>query len=152
MNNSFAPGRSNAQIPPGPRDQYFYSTVAASIAPAASATPVINISADSDFYCTALTYFADVAGAVQTDSTRVIPLVTIQITDTGSGRQLLDRAQPLGAIFGDGTNPYRLINPRLFQRSTSIQVQLTNYSAATTYANLYVVFHGFKLYGVYPGN
>lgn len=148
-NQAFAPNRANAEIPPGPRDQYFYSCAVATIAPAGVATPTIGISADSDFYCTALTYFADIAGAVQTDSTRVIPLITVQITDTGSGRQLLDRAQPLGAIFGDGTEPYRLISPRLFQRSTSIQVQLANYSAGTTYVNLFVVFHGFKLYGVY---
>lgn len=148
-NRAFAPGRSDSAIPPGPRDQYFYSAYVASLASGASATPVIQVSADSDFYCTALTYFADVAGAAQTDSTRVIPVATLLITDTGSGRQLMDRAQPFGAIFGDGTNPYRLISPRLFQRSTSIQCQIANYSAGTTYANLYVVFHGFKLYGVY---
>lgn len=144
---AFHPIAQHSRIPPGPRDYFVYSVEQTSIVAAATANLNVQISADSDFWWTGFSYFADIAGAVQTDSTRVIPLVTLQITDTGSGRQLFNVATPLGAISGHGSELYRLIHPRFFARSTTIQCALENYSAATTYANLYIAFVGFKIFG-----
>lgn len=144
----FAPSQRNPVIEPGPRDFYAYPLLFASVAFGATANGTINIEADSNFYCTSLAYMVDIAGAVQTDSTRVIPLMTVLITDSGSGRQLTNGALPINTIFGEADNPARFVHPRLFQRTTSIGVQVTNYSAATTYTNLYLVFTGFKVYGV----
>lgn len=144
----FAPGQQFQGIEPGPRDFYVYRALFTALGVAGQQNQNINIEADSNFYLTALTYFADLAGAAQTDSTRVIPLVTVQATDSGSGRNLFNGAVPVSAVFGQGDRPARLVHPRLFQRTTSIAIQVVNFSAATTYTNLYLCFIGFKVYGV----
>lgn len=144
----FAPSMVNPQIDPGSRDWYSYQIEFASIAPTIVSNGTINIEADSNFYLTQLSYMVDLAAAALTEATRIIPLVTVLITDSGSGRQLMNAAVPITTIFGEGDRPARLVHPRLFQRTTSIAVQVTNYSAATTYTNLHLVFIGFKVYGV----
>jgi hypothetical protein len=146
MEPIFAPGAVRQIIPPGQRDFFVYPAEFGSIAAAANATVNINISADSDFYLTALTLFATLAGAAQTDASQVAPQLLYQITDTGSGRQLFNGSLPAWSIAGDGKRPFRLIHPRLFRRSTTIQVVATNFSAAETYTRSWLNFVGFKLY------
>ena len=127
------------------KDFYVYSANVASIASGANATSNINIEADSDFELQKLTVFADIAAAAQTASTRVLPLVTLQITDTGSGRQLFSDSIPIPLIFGDGNLPFILPNPRRFASNSVIQLSFTNYDAASTY-QLYLGFVGVKTY------
>ncbi|MGE0294715.1 MAG: hypothetical protein AB7P97_20380 [Hyphomonadaceae bacterium] len=142
----FAPGQIRQSIPPGQRDFFIYPAEFGSIAAAANATVNIAISADSDFYLTALTLFATLAGAAQTEATQVAPQLLYQIVDTGSGRQLFNSSVPAWSIAGDGKRPFRLIHPRLFKRSTTINVTATNFSAAETYSRSWLNFVGFKLY------
>jgi len=126
-------------------DLTYYQTTVASIAPAASTPSQINIDAGTDFYWVATTYQTDLAGAAQTESGVVIPLVTVVITDTGSQRQLMNAAVPLTCVAGPGERPYRNILPRLFRANSIITFNWTNYSAATTYTSLYWIMHGFRL-------
>jgi hypothetical protein len=127
-------------------DLTFYQTLVTALAPATSAPSQINIDAGTDFYWVATTYQADIAGAAQEESTIVQPLVTVVITDTGSQRQLMNAAVPITAIAGPGERPYRLILPRLFRANSIIQFNWTSYVAVgTTYANLYMILHGFRL-------
>lgn len=126
-------------------DLTYYQTLVASLAAAASTPSQINIDAGTDFYWVATTYQVDEAGADTDESTIVIPLVTVVITDTGSQRQLMNAAVPLPCIAGPGERPYRLILPRLFRANSIITFNWTNYSAATTYTNLYAIMHGFRL-------
>ena len=105
----------------------------------------IEIQADSDFVWQKATYFADLAGAVQTFNTRVIPLVTVQLIDTGSGRNLFELAAPIPSMFGIGELPFVLPIPRLFFARSTIQVQISNFSAATAYG-LRLSFIGYKAY------
>lgn len=128
------------------RDFYIYEAEALAIAPAGSANDIINIEADSDFILQKLTYEADIAAATQTDSTRVVPLVTVQLIDSGSGRQLMQNPIPIPSTFGTGQLPFILPNPRKFLRNSTIQVAFTNFSAATTY-NIRLAFLGYKIYG-----
>jgi hypothetical protein len=101
------------------------------------------IQADSYFKVIKLSHFTDIAGGVQTESTRVIPLVTIQLTDTGAGRNLFSTPTPMGAVMGDGRLPFILPIVRVFQPSATLSIVLTNYSAATTY-NIRLAFIGIK--------
>ena len=142
----FAPGSVRQTIPPGNRDFFVYPASLGSLAAGATNTVNISISADSDFYLTALTFMSTLAGAAQTVSSQVLPQISVQIVDTGSGRQLFNVAMPIYAIAGIGREPFRLIHPRLFKRSTTIQVQATNTSAAETYTATFLNFIGFKLY------
>ena len=129
------------------RDFFTYESEALALAPAASANDIINIEADSDFILQKLTFEADIAAATQTDSTRVVPLVTVQLIDSGSGRQMMQNPIPIPSIFGTGQLPLILPNPRKFLRNTTIQVAYTNFSAATTY-NVRLAFIGYKIYNV----
>src|SRR3990170_4799346 len=115
------------------------------IAPGAQQTFNINIQADADFRILAGTFFADLAGAAQVDSTRVLPLVTVLLTDTGSGRHFMDRPVPITEICGTGELPFPWPQPKIMRARSTLQVQAFNFSAATTYS-LSVAFIGVKLY------
>jgi hypothetical protein len=147
---AFHPGAQHSVIPDGPRDYFIYTVNLGSLAAAATANVNAAISADSDFWLTGLSYQSDLAGAALTDSTRQIPLITLQITDTGSGRQLFSAVTPINNIAGEGGTPYRLIHPRFFARSTTIQLAAVNYSAATTYTNTFISLLGFKIFANIP--
>lgn len=127
-------------------DLTYYTTLVQALAPAATLPSQINIDAGTDFYWVATTYQVDITGAAQTESSIVIPLVTLIITDTGSQRQLMNMATPLTNIAGPGERPYRLILPRLFRANSIIQFNWTSYVASgTTYSNIYLTMHGFRL-------
>jgi len=128
------------------RDFYTYEAEALLIAPGGSANDVINIEADSDFIMQKLSFQADNAGGAFTDSTRLIPNVSVQLVDTGSGRQLMQNPIPIPSIFGWGELPFVLDNPRKFLRNSTIQVAFTNFDAAVTY-NIRLAFIGYKIYG-----
>jgi hypothetical protein len=128
----------------GNKDFFWYSTRITSLAAAASTSSSILLDADADFYMVAMTYQADIAGAVVTQETNPIPLVTVLITDSGSGYALSNNPIPVGALMGDGKMPYRLIRPRVFAAQAQVQFAYTNYSNATTY-NLTLVLHGYKV-------
>lgn len=122
---------------------YVHQASFAGLAAAAQATTEIKIEADSDFYVYKLVYFADLAAAAQTDSTRVIPLVNVLVTDGGSDRQLMRQPVPVPSIFGTGEIPFILPSPHVFRASSTLSVAVTNFSAAQTY-NLVLSFVGFK--------
>lgn len=131
----------------GGEDYFWYAnrvTGLSSVAP--NATGIINIDADSDFYCVAISYQADIAGALQTESTWVIPLVTLQINDTGSGKSLSNVPLPLGSMAGDGKRPYRLPRPRVFLSNATVQFNWQSFVVAGTTYNITLVLHGFKVY------
>ena len=130
-------------------DYFWYTHTAvsglSSVAP--TATQFINLDADSDFYCVALSYAASIADAVLTESTNVLPLVRVQITDTSTGKALMNSPLPLYAMMGDGKRPYRLARPRVFLANGTIQLAFTSFvAAATTYSDLQIIFHGYKVY------
>lgn len=131
-------------------DYFWYTHTAlstlASTAP--NATALINIDADSDFYCVALSYQAAISSnAALTESGNIIPLVTLQLTDTGSGKSLMNAPVSLAAIAGDGKRPYRLVRPRVFMANATVQLTFASFVAAgTTYSTLQVILHGYKVY------
>jgi hypothetical protein len=128
------------------RDFYVYEAETIAIAVGASTNDTISIEADSDFILQKLTYAADIAGATQTESSRLVPNVLLQITDTGSGRQLMQDPIPIPSFFGVGMLPFILPNPRLFMRNSTIQVAFTSYEAAVT-PDVRLAFIGYKVYG-----
>ena len=129
------------------RDFYVYESEAIPVVSGQNVTDTINIEADSDFMLQKLTYFADIGTGLQTAETRVLPLVTVQLTDTGSGRQLMQNPIPIPALFGTGELPYIIPNPRKFLRNSTIQINYINYAVAPpTDYNIRLAFHGYKIY------
>jgi hypothetical protein len=137
-----------ASLMTGRKDTYTY-VANATIAHGTNTTTTIQIEADAHFVLQKLVQFSDIALAVQTDSSRVLPLVTLLIQDTGSGRQLMQNPIAIPEMFGHGELPFVLSNPRLFMRNSTIQLTWANYSAATDY-NLRLGFIGLKVYPI-PG-
>lgn len=124
---------------------YTYQVNALAIAPAGVATPTFQIEANSDFHLYKMNYFADIAAAAQTDGTRVIPLVTLLINDSGTGQNLMSAAVPIPSIMGTGSLPFILPYPRKLSANSTIQLTLTNFDAAVTY-NIRLSFIGVKEY------
>lgn len=127
------------------RDFFVYDIDFLAIAPGATSNGQIQIQADSDFELQKLTQFSDIAVADQTESTRVLPLVTIQVTDTGTGRQMFNAPVPIAALFGDGRIPFILPTAKIFTQNASVAFTLSNYSAATTY-NVRLQLIGAKIF------
>lgn len=117
----------------------------ASIAAAASTTNTILFDNDSVFEWTKITAVADLAGAAQTNSTIVIPLVTVQIQDTGQGAYYSNAPVPLLSYAGSWGLPYVLPAPQFIAPNATLQFTWNNYSAGTTYLNLRLQLHGFKI-------
>lgn len=144
--DSYAPNSPNPYIVPGPRDWYSYpQRVAIAGAVGAVAGAAYQIEADSYFYLNALAYMADIALGPATHATNVIPLVNVQIFDSGSGRNLMAGQVPLNCVAAElGGSPFRLAKPRRFAPTAQIQVTFTNYSANAY--NISLVLLGFKVY------
>lgn len=105
----------------------------------------IQIQADSAFKWTKATYYADIGGAVFTESARPIPQVSIQIQDTGSSRVLFNNAVPVPNVFGTGQLPFILPVPYVFRPRSAMQLTVQNFSAASAY-NLRLSFIGSKIF------
>lgn len=125
---------------------YIYTFSLDTLAAAAIDTDVINIENDSQFVWTKTSYFADIAGAAQTNDTRVIPLIQCQFTDSGSARQFFDEPQPINNIAGQGNIPMILPAPFIFSNNANISGSFSNYSAATDYANFKISLIGYRVY------
>lgn len=115
------------------------------IAPAASQSASFTIQAEADFLLSKLTMTADIVGAAITDSSAPIPLCTLLIQDTGSGRQLSNVPVPLSNMFGSGKLPFILPRQRVFLARSVVNLTLLNFSAATTY-NVKLSFVGEKAF------
>lgn len=129
------------------QDFYVYNAYQASLAAAASQDLTIRIEADSAFELQKLTFYCD-AGAIMTASDRVIPQMSIQITDQGSGRQLFNQAVPVSTIFGTAELPFILPVTKFFKPNSLVTLSLANFSSATTYSNIYANLIGKKLFNI----
>lgn len=126
-------------------DFFVYETDFSGLAAAASASNSFTVQQEADFILTKINVTADIAGGAITESTRIIPLVTVLINDTGSGRNLMSQAIPIPNLFGSGGLPFILPRQRIFVASSVVNVTVSNYSAGTTY-NLRLSFIGEKAF------
>ena len=127
------------------KEFFVYSAAFAAIAPGVTSPGQIAVQADADFEVQKLTFTSDVGGAAQTASGLSIPKCNILITDTGSGRNLMNKTIDLMLLFGSAQNPFILSVPKILRANTIVSLALTNYSAAETY-NLQIALIGAKLY------
>lgn len=137
------------QNAPQRRQEYFaYSTGRlAAIAVGATVNTQILIQADADFLIEKLTYYADLAGVAQTSGARIVPNVTVLITASSSGVQIMNNPVPIPAMFGTGDLPFILPTPRLLGANSQLQIQLVSFEAAVT-PLITLNFHGRKIYAL----
>lgn len=142
-------------------EEHYIYQIELAIANAAAVGTVIrggiNIGQESDFICTRVT------SSTRVDATGIpVPPGTgwgadasgvndapfeMLIRNGGSDRQLSN--EPVDAFAAYGTNgglPGIWSKPRLFQRSTRLQLELTLLKVAAAASTARVLFHGFKIY------
>lgn len=143
------PGQMTRNAPRAPgyvgADFYCYTVEILNLAAGGNGSGSFTVENDAAFELNKLTFLADLDGAAQTDSGRVIPLVNVLITATSSGRQLMNQAAPVAALFGDGRIPFILPRAKIFSPNSKVSISATNFSSATSY-DLRLVFIGQKLY------
>jgi hypothetical protein len=139
---------SQSNIPPVQywEDFAVYEIDSGSIANGVTNVVNLSIQQDSAFKWMKSCVFADLAGAPQLQSSQVIPLATLQITDLGSGRNLFSIPSPIGNVFGLMGNPLILPIPRRFKPFSQIQFTFANFSAGTTYSNIRLSLIGTKIF------
>lgn len=120
-----------------------------------SAVPVqgnIAIAADADFvWLQTAAYVLIAANTGTTYYTELLPNINLVVTDTSSGRSLMNQAVPISSMAGSGRYPYSIPNPRLFAAKTLVNFAATNLDPANTY-NLYITMIGVKVFDLGPSS
>lgn len=141
------------------RDFYIYEAHA-TVTASGTGTDTIQIEADSNFILEKMVHWTTVSGLAPnlstattilftgglTDQQIIQPNMLVQITDTGSGRNLMSNPIPIPSTFGSGKLPFILPHPRIFLRNTTIQISFTNADTVNGYVTR-LAFIGYKVYG-----
>lgn len=114
------------------------------LASAPGQTAGVTISDDGDFIITAIT-----ASVTAVDNVTFLPdgqwPFTVEMTDTGAGRQISDKAIHMQSFAGTARQPKELDRPKFLERSTTLSLRVANLSAVAY--NVRLSFHGVKLFG-----
>ena len=117
----------------------------AGLAAGAAAQISFNIAGDSDFFWTKFTGIAFTTGN-EAGSLTSIPAVSLLLTNTTTGRQYSSNAVPIASMMGSGQLPFILPQITLWQKKSTIQIQLQNLSSDTLYTNVQLTFLGIKAF------
>jgi len=123
-----------------------FSNLAILVGTAANNLP---IQADADFEWTHGVYEFDLAATSTTFATRFIPNMTLQISDSGSGRFITSAAVPVPSLFGPSDRPRALPITKVFSANSNVVFTAVNFDAAVATGNLRLSLLGWKLY-YYP--
>jgi len=125
---------------------FVYVVTFLAVAPAATPTQVVNIDSSAEFFWIKGAYMCDVAGAAQTDATRIVPNVDVQIQLGGADKFLVQGATPIPSVFGTGQEPFVWSFPQKLIRSSVVTFTLASREAAIT-LNIRLALIGWKDYG-----
>ncbi len=129
------------------RDYFTYEMVTtAALAPAGTVPLSVSIDTDSDFFWTKGCVFVDVGNAGTTESAKIVPDMTILITDGTTGRAMSNVPVAVPNLFGSAQLPFILPVAKYFGARSLIQVTLNNVSGAVTYSSVRLSFHGIKAF------
>lgn len=153
LQDMIASGQVSAQYT---EDFYIYLANIGNLTDASGSTPSatvnIQIQADSSFEWIMSTVYGNEHGATEPFGDGVLLPITVQITDSGAGRQLFSAPVPITMFCGNGKQPFILPVPKLFMAMSNIQVVATNFDTAQQYDNINLAFIGRKLWNVTPIN
>ena len=116
------------------------------IAPAGQAQQNIQIQGDSKFEWMKTTVFAILHGGTPPAQSTDVPQLNVFLSDTGSGRNLMNAPLALSSIAGNGQEPYILGVTRIFQPNSTVQCTVTSTDPLSTWDGVQVVLHGRKIF------
>lgn len=123
----------------------YESDIPVALNAAAGQALTFNIAGDSDFFWTKFSCFALVGGTGTTYGNAQQPAVTMLLINTTTGRQYSSNAVPLPNMAGDGKLPFILPQITLWEKKSTIQIQLQNVGSLN-YSNLFLSFMGIKAF------
>jgi hypothetical protein len=104
-----------------------YTVPATALAAATDGTATLRIESATDFYWFQSTYQCEVTvPAAITESTRIIPLIDVQMNVSGADRNLFQEPAPIETVFGTGLNPYVLPAPMVLLANSEVRFEFTN--------------------------
>jgi len=114
---------------------------------ASSGAQNIQFDNNSTFLWLRATFSCDISAAEFTVSSQPVPLITLNITDTGNGMSFMNGPIPVYEIAGlSGSLPYILPTPQFIQPNASYSFQFANYDAAVNYTNVRYQLHGYRIF------
>ena len=127
-----------------PRDFFVYSVDFLSIAAAGgTGTETFTVQNDSDFLIVAVNGVATDPAAEET--LRATSALTIQFVDSGSGRQLQNRAQGYNNVVGTAQLPAYWPFPKFVDRASDFTTTIVNNDTANA-TRVRLSFLGFKIF------
>ena len=110
------------------------------LAAAASATQPLTFQSNSYFEAWKLTFFATLDGATQPNLDNIQVPVSVFISDTGSGKQLMNAPVPLSDIAGPGRLPFIVPGKRIFLPNSTVTFTFANFDSAQ-WDNILLTLH-----------
>lgn len=121
---------------------YAFTSTFLALAQNATQTNVLQITANADFICFAISYRAQI-GAAQTVSNKTAAFCRLLITDSGTNEQFTSQAVDLENYCTNGGDDRPLSYPRFIGGKSSLTLQLTNYApTAETYTSVDIMLEG----------
>lgn len=124
------------------KDFFIYSAEFDALADGTSDTDTTPIQADSDFF------IVQMAAAVNINAGAAVAiedvLATVELRDTGSGRQLTDAAVAFSTIFGTAQLPFLAPFPKIIQRAGALATTVSNNHGSAL--DIRISYIGFKLF------
>lgn len=118
-------------------------------------TQQLQFQADSYFRIERISYYyaqvsttAANAATLFNSGNRPIPNWRVVLTDSGSGRQIMNAAVPLQILCGVEGLPYLLPVPKIMNPSATLTATITNNDASISSAVMVLALGGRKLYNV----
>lgn len=131
----------------GARDFFTYTIRVQNLAPLGTTPGQFTIDANCDFLWEKATFFPqDNTPTDYTADSAPVPNLTVVITDTSTGRNLMNVPVPAASLFGSGQLPFILPMPKLFKARATVQLLAANNSSAITWGNVYFNFIGTQLF------
>lgn len=127
-------------------DWFTYGVSFGNLAAGAVVANNIQIQADSSFELIKLSVYGTLHGGSAPYSDGSLVECNIFITDSGSGRQLMNTPVPVNSIAGSGKLPYILPESRIFKGNSTVQFNMTNFSGTNQYDNVALSLGGRKLF------
>lgn len=104
-----------------------YSVPPLTLAAGVDGAVTLRIESATDFIWFKSTYQCEVdPPAVLTDSTRIIPLIDVQMNVSGADRNLFQEPTPIENVFGTGLTPFVLPAPMVLLANSEVRFEFTN--------------------------